>query len=155
MITPQTPREQLLGLQEQQLFDLARNESARWIYRKIAAGLLKEKGLLKANHPEIAHVLSAFLAEIVPVVHESEVSAVVETAQKTEIVAPAAVQVVTKPPVSGGFDAQNTPSIVGSFPILAPNTSYTVSIPESTGPFKASVTTTSLNEPQIIENGQK
>jgi hypothetical protein len=123
----QDPREDLIGLQEEQLFALARNDAAQWLYRKVAASLLKEKGLLKANHPEIAHVLAASLADVVAVSHESEVSAIAESTPKAESVAPISADIVTKPPVSEGFDEKNS------------------------GPFKASVTTATMSVDTVVQ----
>jgi hypothetical protein len=123
----QDPREDLSGLQEEQLFSLARNDAAQWLYRKVAASLLKEKGLLKANHPEIAHVLAASLADVVAVSHESEVSPVVEKQVSESKTDPIPADIVTKPPVSEGFDEKNS------------------------GPFKASVTTATMSVDTVVQ----
>lgn len=133
----QDPREQLSGLQEQQLFDLARNESARWLYRKIAAGLLKEKGYLKANHPEIASVLAAFLAEVVAVQHESEVSDPAKVAQVVAQTSPITAQVIYTPTEkSGEWEKMVDVHLAAT----------------ENGALKASVTTETMSASPVIEN---
>lgn len=114
----QDPREQLSGLQEEQLFALARNEAAQWLYRKAAAGLLKESGHLKASHPEIAHVLGAFLADVTVVSHESEVAPVVEKPVSESKTAPITPVLPVREANVGPFAASVTTATLSADPIV-------------------------------------
>jgi len=60
----QTDREQLENLPSSTLFDLARNEAARWAARKVAVALLMDRADHRTKHNELAVLVQHVAKEI-------------------------------------------------------------------------------------------
>lgn len=75
--------EQLGHLPGDILFDLARNESAEWRFRKAAVEIMLEHGFPQAYKPEIAAVLNEVKEDQST---KEEVRDIVETATETPLV---------------------------------------------------------------------
>lgn len=118
-------------LGEDQLFALARNDSAKPEVRKLAIELMLKKNYKKARHPDISVVLADFLADVAEVEHESEVAAPPISPVSTQLV-PA--EKAVEPPV-----------VAEIVPIAEAE--------EPAGPLKASFTTASFfGAPEVIDN---
>jgi hypothetical protein len=63
-IIRQTEREALEQLPSSTLFDLARNESARWVARKTATALLVERVDVRTKHPDLALLVQHVASEV-------------------------------------------------------------------------------------------
>ena len=57
-VQKQSASEQIQHLPEAILFDMARNESAVWEFRKAAASLLLDKRYKKADHPDLFQLVT-------------------------------------------------------------------------------------------------
>ena len=92
-VQKQSASEQIQHLPEAILFDMARNESAVWEFRKAAASLLLDKRYKKADHPDLFQLVAEIKSEQAL---KDEVESIVEAAIEQPI------------PTSGPFRASIT-----------------------------------------------
>ena len=99
---PQSVTEQIQHLPETILFDMARNESAVWEFRKAAASLLLDKKYKKADHPDLSQLVAEIRKEQAL---KDEVESIVEAA-------------IEQPIPSGPFQASVTTQTMQSEDII-------------------------------------
>ena len=160
-IPRQTEREQLESMPSSVLFDLARNESARWEARKAATALLVDRSDPRTKHVELAVLVQQIAHEVIGGAQNIPEQRKFEW-KPTSNLPPETWSVLSKaseaefdkalhasPPVdSGSADDQKLGP--DSFPLSLPQERCIHTKPAAnTGPFHASVTTKTLFQEEV------